>query len=316
MKKINNKVLLIGLSVLVGIFVVSRIFRSPKLEGNIRKELVSLDTADIDEIRITTMAADKPRLIKLIRQEKGWQAVQEDKTYPADASAVASLLPTIADLNAIRMISRKKDKCETYNVGEKGANVSVYKNGSLEAEFRVGKTGFNQSQGGQQQFGRQGIEAFTYVRMADEEEVYIVNGFLEATFNRSINDWRDKSFLRFDPASVTRVSFRYPADSSFVIEKKDSVWRIANRKADNGKVEAYLREFSSRSETSFADGFDTSAQPTYTVQFGDAGGTVATVDAWRQDEAWYLRSSRQPEVVFLNNDARTMNRFFAGSGNF
>jgi hypothetical protein len=315
MKKINNKVLVIGLAVLVGIFVISRLFRSPKLEGNIRKELVKLDTADISEIRMTT-SGEQPKLVKLVREGNAWKAVQEDKSYPADKSALTSLLSTVADLNAVRMVSRKKDNWDSYNVGEKSTNVSVYTGGSVEAEFRVGKTGFNQAPGGQQQFGRQGIEAFTYVRMADEEEVYMVNGFLEATFNRSINDWRDKSFLRFSADDVTRIDFRYPADSSYVVEKKDSVWTVAGRQAENHKVVSYLREFATRSETSFADGFDISAQPTYSIQFDGVNGPVATVDAWRQGEAWYLRSSHQPGVVFLNNDARTMARLFAGAGNF
>src|SRR6188472_4277522 len=101
MKKINNKVLVIGLAVLVGIFVISRLFRSPRLEGNIRKELVKLDTAEVSEIRMTSTTSDKPRLIKLIREDKGWQAVQEDKSYPADKSAVKSLLSTIAEINAV-----------------------------------------------------------------------------------------------------------------------------------------------------------------------------------------------------------------------
>jgi hypothetical protein len=315
MKKINNKILIIGLAVLVGIFVISRLFRSPKLEGNIRKELVKLDTADISEIRMTT-AGDQPKLIKLVREGGAWNAVQDDKPYPADKSAVNSLLVTISDLNAVRMVSRKKDKWETYNVGEKSTGVSVYTGGSVEAEFRVGKTGFNQTQGGQQFGGSQGIEAYTYVRMSDEDEVYMVNGFLEATFNRSLKDWRDKSFLRVSSSDVTKVSFRYPADSSFVIEKKDSVWTVAGRPAANNKVDSYLREFSSRSETSFADDFDMSSQPTFTIQFDGAAGPIATVDAWKQDEAWFLRSSRQPGVVFLNNDAGTMARLFAGAGSF
>jgi hypothetical protein len=314
MKKINNKILVIGLAALVGIFVLSKLFRSPKLEGNIRKELISLDTAEISEVRVAT-AGDQPKVIRLTRENNEWKAIQDDKTYPADRSALKSLLATVADMNAVRMVSRKKDKWDSYNVGEKSTDVSVYVDGSKEAEFRVGKTGFNQNQGGQQ-FGRQGIEAYTHIRMADEDEVYMVNGFLEATFNRSINDWRDKSFLRFTAEDVTKVNFQYPADSSFVLEKKDSVWLAGARQAEMAKVDSYLREFSYRSETSFADGFDPPTDPDFVVRFEGTGGPIATVEAWKQGEAWYLRSSRQPEVFFLNNDASTMSRLFPAATTF
>jgi len=314
MKKINNKILVIGLAGLVAIFVISKIFRSPRLEGNLRKELVKLDTAEISEIRMTS-SGDQPKLVKLIRAENKWTVVQDDKTYPADKSSVNNILSTVADLNAVRMVSRKKEKWDSYNVGEKGTNVSVYVDGSPKAEFRVGKTGFNQNPT-QQQFGRQGIEAFTYVRMTDEDEVYMVNGFLEASFNKSVNDWRDRSFLRFAPAEVSKVSFQYPADSSFVLEKRDSVWVNGNENADKAKVDAYVREFSYRSETSFADTFSATSAPTYSIRFDGVSGTLATVEAWRQDTNWYLRSSRQPDVVFLNNDQSTMSRLFPGPSKF
>ena len=316
MKKINNKVLVIGLAVLVGIFVVSKLFRSPKLESNIRKELVGLDTADITEVRMTS-SGDQPRTIKLIKEKDKWMVTQDDKSYPADKSVVSNLVSTVASLNAERMVSRKQDKWDSFSVDEKSTVVSVYEDGNKAAEFRVGKTGFNQSRGaggfGQQ---GQGIEAYTYVRMADEDEVYSVNGFLEATFNRGVNDLRDKSFLRFSSDDVTKVTFTYPADSSFVLEKRDTVWFVAGRMADEGKVTNYLREISLKSETSFADGFIAPITPTVKLQIDGGSGPIATVEGWKQDSAWYLRSSRQPDVFFLNNDQNAINRMFVGQSKF
>jgi hypothetical protein len=115
---------------------------------------------------------------------------------------------------------------------------------------------------------------------------------------------------------ISKVTFEYPSYSSFVLEKKDSVWTVGSRGADKNKVDSYLREFSYRSETSFADGFDSGAAPTYTVRFEGTSGPIATVEAWKQDTNWYLRSSRQPDVIFLNNDASAMNRLFPGSSKF
>jgi len=52
MKKLNNKILIGALVVLVGVFALSRWLRSPGLESNLRKQLLSLDTTNINEVRI------------------------------------------------------------------------------------------------------------------------------------------------------------------------------------------------------------------------------------------------------------------------
>jgi hypothetical protein len=314
MKKINNKVLVIGLACLIGIFIISKLFRSPKLEGNIRKELVSLDTADITEIRMATKG-DQPKVIKLIKQKGKWMVTQDDKSYPADKPVVGNVLSTVANLSAERMVSRKKDKWEDYEVGEKSTDVSIYAGSSLEAEFRVGKTGFNQKQSSGQ-FGGQGMEAYTYVRLADEDEVYMVNGFLEPTFTRGLNDFRDHSFLKFSPDDVVKVTFTYPADSSFVLEKRDSLWVVPGRAADKSKVDSYLNGISSRSENSFADGFTGIGNAAAKIQIDGLNGPIATVEGWKQDQNWYLRSSRQPEVFFLSSDASAIGRLFPGPSKF
>jgi len=314
MKKINNKILVLGLAGLIGIFVISKLFRSPKLEGNIRKELVSIDTADVTELRMAS-AGDQPKVVRLVKEKNVWTVSQDDKSYPADKSIVDNLLTTVASLNAERMVSRKKDKWDSYNVGEKSTDVSVYEGGKRTAGFRVGKTGFNQNPSSQQ-FGRQGIEAFTYVRLADEDEVYIVNGFLESTFNRGLNDWRDKSFLRFSSDDITKVTFTYPADSSFVLERRDTLWYAGGRIADKDKVQNYLLEISTRSETSFAEAFTAIGGPTAKVQLDGSVGTIATFEGWKQEAGWYLRSSRHPEVFFLNNDQSSTTRLFPGALKF
>jgi hypothetical protein len=54
----------------------------------------------------------------------------------------------------------------------------------------------------------------------------------------------------------------------------------------------------------------------YTIKFEGGSGPIATVEAWRRENSWYLKSSRQPDVVFLNNDASAMGRLFAGPGKF
>lgn len=187
MKKINNKVLAIGLVVLVGIFVLARVFRSPKLESNVRKELVSLEVPKITEVRISSPDSS----VQLVKENGKWNVVKDQDKYEADSAAVLRTLQTIQLIEAKRMISRKKDKWAGFKVDSTGTHVVVYYDGDKEADFQVGTLGFNQTPGGNAQFG-QGMSPYTYVRLTGEDEVYIVDGFLGGMLPTGLSEWKKK----------------------------------------------------------------------------------------------------------------------------
>lgn len=187
MKKINNKVLAIGLIVLVSAFVLARLFRSPKLESNVRKELVSLEVSKITEVRITSPDS----AVQLLKENGKWSVIKGQNKYEADSAAVLRTLQTIQLIEATRMISRKKDKWAGFKVDSTGTNVAVFYDGDKEADFQVGTLGFNQSPGGNGQFG-QGMSPYTYVRLTGEDEVYIVDGFLGGMLPTSLAEWKKK----------------------------------------------------------------------------------------------------------------------------
>lgn len=199
MKKINNKILAIGLVVLVGIFVLARVFRSPKLESNVRKELVMLEVPKITEVRITSPDSS----IQLLKENEKWSVVKGQNKYEADSATVMRMLQTIQSIEATRMVSRKKDKWAGFKVDSTGTNVSVYYGNDKEADFQVGSLGFNQSPGGNGQFG-QGMSPYTHVRLADEDEVYVVDGFLGGMLTTALNEWKKKPAPQ--PTDTTTVN--------------------------------------------------------------------------------------------------------------
>jgi hypothetical protein len=313
MKKLNNKILLIVLVAMVGVFALSRLFRSPKLEANMRKELITLDTAKVTEVRIAASAASDKEM-KLLKSGTQWWVSRGNKKYTAEAATIKSMLASVASLQAQRMVSRKKDKWETFNVGEKGTHVSIWNGGNRMADFYVGKTGFNQSPGGYQG-GFAG--AYTYVRLADETEVYSVDGFLESTFNRAADDFRDRSFLRVKTEDINKITFAYPADSSFVLEKRESVWHVGNVRADSAAVAGYLNQWSFKNLSAFADDFNAASSPTLTIKVEGQAGVLTTLEGWKQDNGeWALRSSLQKDVVFSSASSSIVNDVLVNSKKF
>jgi len=109
MKKLNIKILIIVLIVLAAVFALSRIFRSPGLESNLRKTLVALDTAVVTEVRIQP-SNNRTTEIKLFKEGKNWMVIADKQKSVTDNNSVKMMLGQLLDLRTQRLASRKKEK--------------------------------------------------------------------------------------------------------------------------------------------------------------------------------------------------------------
>jgi hypothetical protein len=311
MKKLNNKTLIIILVVLVSIFAVVRIFRAPAQQSNMPKELVTLDTAIITKLKLLPKGAGGD--ITFTRKEKQWTLSQHDKPFNMEPGTVKNLLGQLVKLVPQKMVTRKKEKWNDYQVGDSTTRVQVFANDDIVADIFIGRIGFNQNpaQMQQQQFGGGGGfgGAFTYVRLADDEAVYTVDGFLESSFNRSLDDFRDRTFIRLKKEDITKITFQYP-DSAFVLDKNNSGWWIGSQQADSLKVNNYLNGLNFKNASSFADGFSTTAPATLNITIEKMGVTLAILQAWKREQDWALQSSLQPGVYFSSEGSALLQTLF------
>jgi Domain of unknown function (DUF4340) len=310
MKKINNKTLIIILVVLVGIFAAVRIFRTPTKRSNLRKELVSLDTATVTQIKLIPKVDGAEITFK--REGSKWTVTKFGREYNVDLGAANSLLGQLVGLKPQKMVSNKKEKWNDYQVGDSSTRVQVFTGSDAVADLKIGRIGFNQNpaQMQQQQYGGGGFGgAFTYVRLTDEDEVYTVDGFLESTFNRSLNDFRNKTLIRINADDVTKLSFNYP-DSGFVAEKREKKWWIGTVAADSNKMKAYLNQISFKNATTFADDFVADRQPDLSLVVDGAIGTLATLLAWKRENDWVFATSQQTGVYFSSEGSGLFQTLF------
>lgn len=305
MKKFSNKFLLIALVILIGIFVLSRVFRASRLDSNIRKELVRLDTARVTEVRIKSSATEGEEL-KLIKSGTNWKVVSGMKEAVTEPGVVNSMLGVAMNLNVQRLVSRKKEKWEAFEVGESSTRVTIFDGSKKLADFRVGKFGFPQ---GQQGNGIQGM--YTYVRLTNEDEVYTSEGFIASHFNRSFDQWRDKTFLKVNQ-EVSRIDFIYP-DSSFVLEKRDTIWYAGNDRAVDSKVTQYLNKIKFKNIPEFKEGIVGPGVAPLKLQIARATGAIATAQAWPESEdEWILSSSFQEGIYFSGKRSGVIKEIFPG----
>jgi hypothetical protein len=309
MKKINNKTLIGILIGLAAIFALSRAFRSSRLQSNLRTELLSIDTASVTKVLLYP-AAEKSKEIQMTREGKKWSAKLDSRSAVTEQGSVNNALSTFVKLKPLRLVTKKKEKWGEYSVADSGTRVKVFKGEEVVADVHVGRVGFNQSSDGQ--FSPNSV--FTYVRLTNENEVYAVEGFLESSFNRSYNDWRDKSFLRLKKDLITEVQFNYPADSGFVVTKKDRIWWIGNEQADSLKVNNFLSQLEFKNANAFADDF-LGGRADVVVQIKGASGSLATVEGWKRATDWALKSSWQPAIYFSSENTGLVKTLFEAKTN-
>ena len=303
MKKLNNKTLILIFVALVGVFVLVRLFRTPALESNLKKELVTVDTSKVTLIKVWP-SSEKGGEIQFVKGPMRWTMKKRDKQYNIEQGSANSLMSYMVKLTPQKMVTRKKEKWNDFQVGDSSTRVQFLADGEVLADVRIGRVGFDQNemqrmQQQQQQFGGGGGfgGAFTYVRLDGEDEVYTVEGFLNSSFDRSLNDWRDKSLLRIKKTDVTKVSFNYP-DSGFVADKRENKWWIGNAMADSIKLNSYLNQLEYKNASAFADDFSPSRQPDISLNIDGAVGPLATVQAWKREQDWVVTSTLQAGVYF------------------
>lgn len=308
MKKIDPWKLAVILLSLLLVFVAIRKFRSPQLEGNLPATLAKIDTAEVTALVITP-AKDLAQPVKIVKAG-GWKLMKGDQAFRLEQGAGPNTVRVLTNLKPERMVTKRKEKWNEFNVGDStGTRVQVLAGNDVVADLVFGRSGFGQT--ATQSYGG---PAFTYVRLQDEEEVYAIGGFLDAQFNKTSDEWRDKSFMRLKKDSITRISFRYLGDSSFVLEKVLGKWVGPGAMVDSAEVKSFLGGMEYRNATTFA-ALAPAGPATVSVSMEQSGKVVGSIEAWPAEGSWIVRSSHQPDTFFLM-DAAGRKDVFVGRKRF
>lgn len=294
MKKLNNSVLLLILVILIGVFVLSRLFRSPGRERSLKATVVTVDTAKITEVHVYPAEAPGQHL-RLAPDQGVWQVWQDQRHEAAEPALIKNAFGSLEAIRTERMVARKENKWHEYNVDTAGTHVVVMGEGETLANLWIGK-----SQSGS-----------IYVRNDDEDDVYAVRGMLSNYFNKGFNGWRDKSFASLTPDTVTRITFQYPADSGFTAVKTDTLWTVDGAIIPMSKIQPYLSKLRNKNMTDFVEQFTPASAADVTVTFARGDAALLTLHAWKQAaDAWVLESSQRAGVYFEDENGRTAKEFF------
>lgn len=280
-----NKQLATVLAVLIVVYALSVIFHLTGRESNTRAVTFHIDTTGATEIDLYPYHAGRQE-IKLVRTPRGWELTTGTLAVSPASGSPEALLSALATIPTQRLVSRSKDRWDSYMVGDTtGTRVVVYKGKDHIADYVIGNGA-----------------TMSYIRANGHDEVYAAESYLESMVDKGVAGWRDKSVLRFSSTNITGISFQ--GTPGYALSKKDSTWWLAGGRVSTDSVNHYLSGLQYYDGSHFVDDFTASASPDRSILFSGAKSPVATLQAWkRPDGSWVLNSSQNPTAYFAISDS-------------
>ena len=228
-KKISNSRLLIVFVVLLALVVILFTRKNGQKDRSFDKQLVKFDIEAVTQIKLYPKSM-KDGMVEIIKNDEDWALKSGTESYRANKNMIDGMISQLHNLTALSLVANSKDRWEAYEVSDSLASeVVLYAGNKKVADVFIGKFKFSQPQ-----------NMSTYVRVGGKKETYKVEGFLSSTFNRQLNDLRDKTVINDQLANWTKLTFDYPADSSFVVSKNGEKWMLDGMPADSAEVVKYI----------------------------------------------------------------------------
>jgi len=232
--KNNTTILLAIIAILVvATFIVMQKPGEKSLTTNDRNLLVGLDSTRIDKIEIKCKFGS----YELVRQGLEWR-VTKPVQAKADAEFIGTAINMTTNMIVKSIVSTNPEKQSVFEVDSSGSSVKIYEDGSLKAEFIVGKMGNAYDE--------------TYVRLAGSDEVALVNGSLTYLYGSPLRNWRDKTIFHIDQSQIASIGYRF-SDEEFTLQQKDTAWTIDGTTVNRDIVNNLLRFVTSFDADDFLD---------------------------------------------------------------
>ncbi|UXP31395.1 DUF4340 domain-containing protein [Reichenbachiella agarivorans] len=300
MKKIGNIKLIILLLVLVGIYFALDFSVRKNRSESIRSELVNLDIPLVSKIEI----ASPKNNVSLAKKGEEWElTLPNGKDVVASASSVSNILNTLSSIKPSRLASKKKEQWKEYQVDTAGTEVKIYQGNELTLDIILGR------------FSMESQQSYSsFVRLADESEVYNVKNFMAFSVPTDPNAYRDKTVARIHKDSLEKITFSYPGDSSFVLSKGAEMWDIQGEKADSTSVAKYLSSLSYLSSSQFYDQEIAAFSLVVSVVFSHANGQEIKLSGYIREGERIVHSSNNSQAYF--KDGNLWDKVFVSASKF
>jgi hypothetical protein len=294
------------LALLVAVMLLSD---AGKNESTFKTDLVEIDTAAVTQILIYPKGYNHKE-VKLFKNEDGvWYVALEKKSVTVPPKKIQGIFSQILAIKPTRLAAKSSSKWKEFEVDTSGTRVKFLEGDDVALDLIIGKFSYKQ----------QFRSMTSFVRLADEDEVYETNGFLSTSFNRDVNSLRNNHLLEDDYKNWTRIAFDYPADSSYQIVKVGDKWKAGDVELDSAKVVNYVRTLSRLSSSAFVDELPQGLSTdnfTRRVRIDAEGKREIVLQSFEDANNVIISSSENKESYFNGKSAKLQDKIFKGLSSF
>ena len=291
----KTKQLLILGTIFVVLAIIVVLFENPFGQSEYEKKVEtatplfpSFNKEQVAKIEITAAG----ETTTLSKQDGNW-VVASMNNYPADSEGITELLSKVAEFKNTQRVSNNPEKQAEFEVDNTGVEAKLMDaNGTLLAHLFVGKTtpGFLSS----------------YVRVADANDVYVAQGYLQSVFDKGTRTWKDRTIFAFNKGIVTQLNISSLEETVELRLDADGTWQMLKPVASAVKqdeVDSLLTTFSGLDTDDFAEMMEDLSEydldmPQSTISAVHNDGTTATLHIGKEEEGKLYVKRDDKETVF------------------
>jgi len=297
----NNKTLAMVFGGLLVIYFLTKLFSGSK-ERSFDPQIVAIDTSKVDMI---TVKPASEAAFTLKRAGSSWSVERDGMDYEATNTSVSSLLSNLVSINAERVVSKNPERLKDYAVDEEtGTFIKVMSGGKLLSDLIVGRFNFNQAT-------RSGT---SYVKKADEPEVFAVEGFMSMSLSQGMDNYRNKEVARLNATDLTNLTMEENGQTISMM-RPDSVWRYSDgMQVDSLAVSGYVTGLGSVNGAKFAQGKAAAGSRVSSLQIsGNNMGAPVSIECYTSIDTshhFVIHSSANQEGYFYSDSSGIYDRIF------
>jgi hypothetical protein len=305
--RLSIKTLGITFFVLLVVVAIFLIYDAKHGESSFRYNIVSVDTASVTSISIFPKSFNHKE-VKIFKEGSLWKVNPAgSKTVGVPFPKVQELLIQLTSIKPLRVAAQSADKWDEFKVDSSGTRVKVFEGNKNTLDMTIGKFTYQQPK-----------SMTTYIRVSGDDNVYLVNGFLDFSFNHNADYFRDDNVIKDDYENWSKLTFTYPADSSYQLVKTNGHWEINGKGVDSAKIFSYIASISNLSIPNFINNADQSLlnKAKYTLRIQSSALGFINVSAYEDSTELAIISSQHKETCFDGKKADAWKRIFAGKSSF
>lgn len=307
LKNVSNKTLGVVFVILLVIALII-IFSDPGgNERSFRTELVNIDTSAVSQIIIYPKKLNGDD-VRIFSENDDWKVELEDgKTAPVHQTKIDEILRQLTEIKPERLAARGEASWSEFEVDSGATRVEVYEGSNKTLDLVIGKFTFQQPR-----------TMKSYVRLAEDTDVYEVNAFLGMTFNQDANGFREQTVIQDSHSDWKNIVYSYPADSSYQLINVDDKWQLSGGGVlDSAKTATMLRQISNTRGSEFVDiEEETLPLPGYKLTIVKEDDSQIEVYGYEADDKVIINSSQNPDAYFDGSKGNLFKRIFVGLKNF